>query len=344
MKNTERLVWVDLLKVVSIFLVVLLHTSAVGVYQSVTAHGWWAANFYDSLSRVSVPLFVMVSGALLLGKQENYKDFFGKRVRRVLVPWLVWTFVYMIWAVWFRHQPVANFRDSKKLFIDTFLGGFWFLVMLFQLYILTPLLRILLPHLRKWDQSYFLILWFTVVSLLPLLEHFTQLKWSIPLPIGLMYLGYFVLGHFSMNIKWSRKQVFFAAAIFTGSFLFTLFATFFSSLAHGSFDEFFYGFLTPNVIALSLTSFVLLQKIAEQTSIQKMHKLLHWLSKTVFGVYLVHVIILEILGSGWLGFRLFGFGWQPFIAIPLTTIIVFIISTVIIFLLQKIPYIKMAVG
>ncbi len=230
------------------------------------------------------------------------------------------------------------------LFVDTFLGGFWFLVMLFQLYILTPLLRVLLPHLRKWDQWYLLILWFTVASLLPLLEHFTQLKWSIPLPIGLMYVGYFVLGHFSKNAEWSRKKILLAATIFFVSLFFTIFATFFSSNTHGSFDEFFYGFLTPNVIALSLTGFVLLQKCAEFIVGGKMKKWLHWLSKTVFGVYLVHVIILEILDSGWLGFRLSGFVWQPFIAVPVTAVVVFTISTAIVFLLQKIPYVKVVAG
>ena len=81
MKVTERLVWIDLLKIISIFFVVLLHTSAFGVYQGVAANGWWVANFYDSLARISVPLFVMASGALLLEKQESYRVFFSKRMR-----------------------------------------------------------------------------------------------------------------------------------------------------------------------------------------------------------------------------------------------------------------------
>jgi len=64
---TTSVAWLDDARIVAIFGVVLIHTSAKVLLESdVGDSQWWAANVYDALARWSVPVFVMVSGALLL--------------------------------------------------------------------------------------------------------------------------------------------------------------------------------------------------------------------------------------------------------------------------------------
>ncbi|MGH8822038.1 MAG: acyltransferase family protein, partial [Rhodoferax sp.] len=58
---------------------------------------WWAGNVYDSLTRSSVPLFFMVSGATLLPKQEPIRAFFAKRFIRIVPPLLFWSIFYLWW-------------------------------------------------------------------------------------------------------------------------------------------------------------------------------------------------------------------------------------------------------
>ena len=64
----RRDIRIDLLRVVGAIAVVWLHVSARVVTASpdVLNMGWWAGNLADAMSRWSVPLFVMASGALLL--------------------------------------------------------------------------------------------------------------------------------------------------------------------------------------------------------------------------------------------------------------------------------------
>src|SRR3546814_13654277 len=79
-------------------MVVVWHVAAMkfGVFDN----QWWASNFDDSLTRSCVPVFLMISGVLLLGKQETLAVFFRKRFARILPPLLFWSLFYMSWNTW----------------------------------------------------------------------------------------------------------------------------------------------------------------------------------------------------------------------------------------------------
>ena len=67
-----RLVYMDWLRVLATIAVVTIHVSAgyVSMLDASNVSRWMAGNFYDSFSRASVPIFVMISGALLLREQK----------------------------------------------------------------------------------------------------------------------------------------------------------------------------------------------------------------------------------------------------------------------------------
>jgi surface polysaccharide O-acyltransferase-like enzyme len=93
----------DLLRVLAAFAVVWLHVSAgvVATKPDVYSEIWWIGNFADSFSRWSVPIFVMVSGALLLSKSSELAplDFYQKRASRLLAPITFWTLFYVAFYV-----------------------------------------------------------------------------------------------------------------------------------------------------------------------------------------------------------------------------------------------------
>src|SRR3712207_2098915 len=90
--------WVDNLRIVAAFAVVVIHVSS-GVMdeQATGSTNWWIGNLYNSMMRWCVPAFVMVSGLLLLdpSKNESIRLFYRKRTRRVLVPLLFWTMFFL---------------------------------------------------------------------------------------------------------------------------------------------------------------------------------------------------------------------------------------------------------
>ncbi len=75
MKKHGRIMWIDLVRIFAIFLVVLLHNSRLPSEITLLT---LPSFIVLAVAKTSVPLFVMVSGALLLGKVESYRVFFKK--------------------------------------------------------------------------------------------------------------------------------------------------------------------------------------------------------------------------------------------------------------------------
>lgn len=95
------MIWLDNARIVAIFAVVLLHVAASVLTQSeVGSENCWIGNLYDSFVRWCVPLFLMISGALLLDpkKDENLKSFYLKRASRIFVPTVFWSFFFIIFS------------------------------------------------------------------------------------------------------------------------------------------------------------------------------------------------------------------------------------------------------
>ncbi|WP_415186318.1 acyltransferase family protein [Shimwellia blattae] len=85
------------MRILSIFAVIVLHqASAFSLYEN-TSLEWWVVDFYNSFARWCVPVFIMLSGYLLLHKEEGFYVFYRKRLSRILIPLIFWSFFYLLW-------------------------------------------------------------------------------------------------------------------------------------------------------------------------------------------------------------------------------------------------------
>ena len=85
----KRIAYLDSLRVVAILAVIMIHVAAQNWYsQDVNSAAWKAFNFYDSISRWSVPAFVMISGALMLDKDISIKKLYTQKIPRLLIAFL----------------------------------------------------------------------------------------------------------------------------------------------------------------------------------------------------------------------------------------------------------------
>ncbi len=331
--TTQYYFWADATRIFSIFLVVLLHTSAGLVYQwgKISPDWWWAGNLYDSFSRVSVPLFVMLSGALLLPKTEKYNVFFHKRIKRILIPWIVWASIYVLWAIIWDGRQITSFAELKALYIQTFLGGFWFLVMLMGLYLLTPLWRLFIQNARRSDYIYLFLMWFFLASIVPLVGIFSGHYFFATLPLSFKYSGYFVLGYFLSKEMVGKISPKWLMIIGVGMSLLIAGATFGTTLAHDQFKDIFYDFLTPFQVICAISFFLLFTSWSPRPSsfFSINGNLIKRLSQSTLGIYLLHNILLDVFRRYFLVDQFFHF-IHPLIAIPLIACTVFVLSFAII--------------
>jgi surface polysaccharide O-acyltransferase-like enzyme len=343
MKN-NNILWVDFIRVVASFLVVLIHAAAPLLYRynKIAAVNWWAGNIYDSAARICVPLFFITTGYLLLEKQEAVKDYLTKRGNKILVPLFVWSIFYIFWKFFFENGEPISFRTFYSLFLSPAYFHLWFFYAIIGLYLYIPILRILIQHSPKELLYYFIVLWFIAVSVIPFAERTTHLTSLIDLNMISGFVGYLVIGYIFGNIQTSKKQAMQALFIAFVCFIITIAGTFFLTARNkGEYNGYFYDYLSPNIILYSIAAFTFLKYISEKiTPSENQQKSLKALSSASFGIYLIHPMILFTLRAGWLGFSLSALSMNAIYSVPLTVFFTFGLSFLIVFLLQKIPFIR----
>jgi len=118
-KETSRILYIDILRIISIFAVVVLHVSAPFVVNIHTngIETWWVGNIMDSSTRWCVPILIMISGKLMLGneKEIELRDFLKKRLLKVLIPLLAWSFIYMVWSYRYDLEWNLSFLNPSVL-------------------------------------------------------------------------------------------------------------------------------------------------------------------------------------------------------------------------------------
>ena len=119
----KRELWIDVTKIFAIFLVVVSHTFSIPPEGSVQYLG---GVFLLAIIKTCVPLFVMASGYLLLGKHEERKLFYQKRLTRVAIPWVSWALVLSIIEVIFYSSDRGVFQ-TLSLWWFNLITFYWFI-------------------------------------------------------------------------------------------------------------------------------------------------------------------------------------------------------------------------
>jgi len=348
--DPENLLWVEIIRAVMILGVVFIHTSAdvVTAWKTLPRDWWWAGNIYSSLARGCVPVFVMVSGALLLPKSESISVFFSKRFSRIFVPFVAWSLFYFLWKKVVLDSDLAFTEAPKQIINDDVYFHLWFLYLIAGLYLVTPVFRVIAAHASERVILYFLFLWFILTSVIPFLGRIdpyllhTGLDFSIPVEPAQGFIGYFVLGYFIRRANTSA-MVPAVAAVWIASLLFCVLGTYLISAPVNLVHLLFYDNMSPNVV-LYAASFFLLMKHAGQLLEPKIwpgpRKFVAELSKASFGIYLIHPVFIHIFEKGLLGFFLRSDSFHPVYMIPLNALMVYSLSFGVVYSVQKIPYLK----
>ena len=329
MKTSPPLVfrWVDLIRVLGAFLVVVAHISFSGSGSPL------AAAYYFVLSRIAVPLFFMVSGYLLLGKEESYRDFFRKRALKVFVPFLVWSVIYLLWKREGFDQPFSLKLVASYL-MKTIRGPrenhLWFFYALIGLYLFTPILRVFVSKASLRDLFYFCGLWFLVVPVFSFVQEFTPIRIGFELYFIAGYSGYFMLGYLLGKFEFTHLQSYGLGLLFL---LFSIATTLLNARLE---SEYFVSYLSMNIVLMTVFAFILLREVQIG---DRLNNILLPLSRASFGIYLAHVIVLAELEklpivSGW-----FSIGSSTYM-IPLLGLMVFLVSFILVALIQKIPVLR----
>jgi surface polysaccharide O-acyltransferase-like enzyme len=98
---SEKRAQADHLRAVATLAVIVVHVSdaVVAQYGKISNEIWQIGNTANSLSRFCVPVFLMLTGALVLAKDYPLGVFFKRRMSRVVLPFLFWSLVYIVYEI-----------------------------------------------------------------------------------------------------------------------------------------------------------------------------------------------------------------------------------------------------
>ena len=348
MQNIEennRFLFADVIRAYAIVLIVLIHVSApiTAQFLNIEPKWWWIGNIFTSFAKHSVPLFIMISGMLLLDprKTESIAMFFRKRFKK-LFPFFGWGIIYFYWRS-FNGEHITITHAITEFIQGPIYFHFWFIYMIVGLYLITPVLRVYVRYADNANLYFFITLWFSYLTIQLLLKSLFDLQLWIELPFATGYVGYFVLGYALRDVSININQIKIFCLLILGMVISTAIGTFFLSVGADAMNKILYTYIFPNIIVISTLVFLVLKSINYDGILIKMpymKKIIAMLSRNAFGIYLAHVLIIEILTSGLLGLKITNSTVNPLIGIPVTTVTTLIISLIIIQLLSKMPFIK----
>ena len=329
----ERIFYLDELRALAILLVILCH--AAQFFPPAMDYSSLPVSLsYISVGRIGVPLFLMISGALLLGKDYSLSSFFKRRFSRVIIPVIFWKIIAIIGFLIFFGWVLKDFVQ----FTEDYLKISWFIYTIIGLYLLMPIYNSFVKEHGPRGAGYFLLIWFCAMILFSFDLRFEKTFYYLWDSVG-TYIGYPVLGYYLANKKfkvYSHAMIIFNTIIFIACLLINL------NIA--STEVILIQYLSPVLIIECAALFLIFRYISSyahfnpKKAFARFHKFIEksWIGSLIYVIsissyliFLTHTYIKNYI--------VYVFPIQTLDMIPVVFLIISILSIILGYIFVKIP-------
>ncbi|AJS59058.1 hypothetical protein UB51_11995 [Paenibacillus sp. IHBB 10380] len=374
MSKKERIIEIELLRGLAFLAVALQHAIAhYSIVDGIRLEDGVLMTLILMLSKFAVPVFIFITGMVLFynyRERFNYISFLKKRATDILVPYILWSFVYFsISYGWQQGLIPQSIKWFQMLFTGKNSYHLWYVVMIFQFYLLFPVFRYVIykvkSHCTVKIHTFIIIcggilfIWITaniftiggILSAYPIpmiTAWFTQYA-----DRNFLYFSlYFVLGAYAglypdLWKKWIHKGSMLYGSVFIilfGYYVYIVVQSFQTTP-----DGMKMGFnsaslLRPMMVIFLLSSIFVFYNLASR---MKAHQGSRWnnvllsIGKYSYGAYLVHALMLKY--SYYFDIGLF-IHWPVIIRMIISFVICVLFSYVLVLLLSRLPFGKWTVG
>lgn len=322
----KQIVWLDVVRLLAMFTVVCCHsTDPFNFYPgeppaNISEIKFWGAA-YGSVLRPCVPLFVMITGALLLPVKGDTGAFYRKRISRVFWPFLIWSVIYNLFP-WItgllgcRPELILDFfpysgeeaaRQSLSVSMDYISRiplnfslldvHMWYIYLLIGMYLYMPVFSAWVEKASEKAKLWFLAAW-GVTLFVPYYREFVNpylwgsCSWN---EFYMLYNfagfnGYLLLGHYPRHHDFSLARTLgWGIPSFVIGFLITFLGfrhiTSLPEYTEEQLEMFFY-YCSPNVVMMTVPCFLIAKKVNVRN--ERLRQALANLTVCGFGVYMIH--------------------------------------------------------
>ena len=326
----EREYSFDVLRVIAMIMVIIIHVSNVYTrsFNFIDSNSYLVSLIYNTISRVSVPIFFMISGALLLDRKFEFNKY-KKRILKIILLIIVWDIIYLIWEYLFLG---VTYNKLYKLLIEAYRAHLWFLYIIVVMYIVQPIIKKILDNINKTLKISLLILWL-LLSTISMYNSTIANVFTIFSNMGFFILGKYMYKYLiKLDINKNKKYIIIMLFILILSYSISIYLNYTASLKFNMFYNLFFAYRTPFII---IATFIIFKLVYLLTHEKNPNTTIILLSNLSLGVYLIHGVFLDIT-TKYIDYK----NVIPIIGIPSFTLFILICSIITVYIIKKIKIIN----
>lgn len=278
----NRIIGIDLLKIISMMLIVSLHVLGYGgaiPNNNVINAPYLTTWFLEIISLTAVDTFGLITGYLYIDKKININSIFKLWIKVLFYSLLI----YIIFLL-FNSNHILNLTSILKYCFPLVMSHYWYFTHYFALFFFIPFINRLLNILDRKQYSFLCIL----IGFLFFIMN--TIRTMIVFPFSLLLVLYIIGGYIKrfVNITFNNKKL--LLIFFVVVFCNLLFRMFFIKATTVLFKNPMGGLFTKNESPTILFQSVLLLLIFRNVEIKsdRLNMSIKYLSKLSFSVYLIH--------------------------------------------------------
>lgn len=342
----SRLLWCDVLRVIATIMVISIHTISVYQYNYIKPLQpipYFIFGIFDSLNRMAVPAFFMLTGALTLKKnngsvtKRSYICFVKNIFHRLIIPLIIFSLVIYLstnkqpWSVTRFFALLLNYPGVQK--------HMWFMYVIIIIYFFIPFLRRFVQSLSRHELKLLICLIFVFSNILSelsiLSKHYHKMVFNeVALPYIIAYTNLVLLGLYFMkyNISPGKRRLIYILGIISLILLPIIQAL--TNNVDVAEDLITGRSVLP--VFISSAGFIFIKYHFSKVKLSScVTKVITRLSEVSFYTYLIHVTIIDIFYTYLLNHNHLNVWTDQLIWAPAQIIVVFIVSSIIAYLFDK---------
>ena len=342
----SRLLWCDILRVIATIMVISIHTISVYQYNYIKPLQpipYSIFGIFDSLNRIAVPVFFMLTGALTLRQtrktitRESYTGFIKNIIYRLVIPFIIFSLaIYLLtnqqpWSVTRFLALSLNYPGVQK--------HMWFMYVIIMIYFFIPFLRRFVQSLSRHELKLLICLIFIFSNILSelfiLSKHYHKMMFDeIALPYIIAYTNLVLLGFYFMkyNISPGKRKLIYILGIISLILLPIIQAL--TNNVDVAQDLITGRSVLP--VFISSAGFIFIKYRFSKVKLSScVTKVITRLSEISFYTYLIHVTFVDIVYTYLLSHNHLKTWTDQLIWAPIQIIVVFIVSSIIAYLFDE---------